>query len=106
MPAELFPLVLAGGVLLIWSAIRAHSRRGIIGWSISVAIVLLFGGQALAVVTGMASGETEPTGLWWAIVLGAIIAYALAVIVMGIGGILLLRDSFKSSQPSPPSIQV
>lgn len=106
MPAELFPLFLAGGLLLLWAAARAHSQRGIIGWSFGIAIVLLFGSQVLAVVTGLASGETEPAGLWWAIMLGAIIAYALTIVVMGVGGIFLLRDLFKPSQPPPSLTQI
>ncbi len=31
MPAELFPATLVGGGLLIWAALRAHSRRRLIG---------------------------------------------------------------------------
>src|SRR5512143_47947 len=54
MPAELFPFALAGGALLLWAAFRAHSRRRLIGWSLGAAVVLLFAGQALAVVTGLA----------------------------------------------------
>jgi len=95
MPAELFPLALVGGALLMWAATRAHSRRGLISWSLGVAVSLLVGGQALAVVTGIASGETEPAGWFMALVTGSIGAYSLAVIVIGIGGGLLLRDLIK-----------
>jgi hypothetical protein len=59
---------------------------------------LLVGGQVLAVVTGLASGETELTGWWWALVLASIVVYSLAVVVVGVGGVLLLRDLF---EPSP-----
>ncbi len=34
MPAELFPFALVGGLLLVWAALRAHSRLGIIAWSL------------------------------------------------------------------------
>ncbi len=105
MPAELFPLFLAGGLLLLWAATRAHSQRGIIGWSFGAAIALLFSGQALAVVTGLASGEIEPPGLWFAIVSGSVFAYALAIVIMGIGGILLLRDIFKPVSPVQSNVQ-
>jgi hypothetical protein len=97
MPAELFPSALAGGALLLWAALRARTQRKLIGWSLGAAIVLLFGGQGLAIVTGLASGESEPTGWKMAIVLGTIIGYALALVAVGIGGILLLRDLFKPS---------
>jgi len=98
MPAELFPATLVGGGLLVWAALRAHSRRRLIGWGLGIAVGLLLGGQVLAVVTGLASGETELTGWWWALVLASIVVYSLAVVVVGVGGVLLLRDLF---EPSP-----
>jgi hypothetical protein len=95
MPAELFPVALVGGGLLMWAALRARSRRGIIGWGLGTATGLLVGGQAFAVATGLASGETEPAGWPWALVLGSIGAYSLALVVIGAGGVLLLRDLFE-----------
>jgi hypothetical protein len=99
MPAELFPVALIGGGLLFWAALRARSRRGLIGWSLGIAIGLLVGGQMLAVVTGLASGRTEPTGWWWALVLASIVVYTLALAAIGVGGVLLLRDLSKPPQP-------
>lgn len=98
MPAELFPFALAGGGLLIWAALRARARQRLIGWGLGLAAGLLIGGQALAVVTGLASGETEPTGWQWALVLASLILYTLALIALGIGGALLLGDLFQASQ--------
>ena len=98
MPAELFPATLVGGGLLIWAALRARSRRRLIGWDLGIAVGLLVGGQVLAVVTGLASGETEPAGWWWALVLASIVVYSLALVVIGVGGVLLLRDLFKPSR--------
>ena len=92
MPAELFPAALVGGGLLMWAALRARSRRGIIGWGLGIAVGSLVGGQALAVATGLASGETEPTGWQWALVLASLGVYSLALVVIGVGGVLLLRD--------------
>ncbi len=100
MPAELFPVVLVGALLLIWAAMRAHSQRTLIGAGLAGAVALLVGGQALAVVTGLASGETEPVGLPWAVVLGTLILYDAAAIAIGVGGALLLRELLKKrSQP-------
>jgi hypothetical protein len=96
MPAELFPVALVGGGLLIWAALRARSRQRLIGWGFGIAVGLLLGGQVLAVVTGLASGETEPTGWPWALVLGSLGGYSLSLLVIGIGGVLLVRDLFKS----------
>jgi len=95
MPAELFPLALAGGGLLLWAALRARSQVRLIGWGLGLAAGLLVAGQALAVVTGLASGESEPAGLWWMLVLGSLIVYSLAVVAIGVGGLRLLRVLFK-----------
>ena len=97
MPAELGLLAFAGSGLLLWAAFRARSRRGLIGWSLIAALVFIIGGQALAVVTGLASGATEPTPLLVGIVTAAIVAYALALVMIGVGGVLLIRDLFKST---------
>jgi hypothetical protein len=98
MPAELFLAALPGGLLLVWAALRARSRRGLIGWGLGFAVALLVGGQALAVVTGLASGETEPVGWWWTLVLASLVVYSLALVVIGVGGLLLVRDLFKSTR--------
>ena len=95
MPAELFPSALLGGILLVWASTRARLYRKLIGWGLVAAVVMLFGGQALAVVTGLASGETEPTPLLMALVLIPIWIYALALVAVGIGGVMLVRDLFK-----------
>jgi hypothetical protein len=99
MPAELFPVALVGGVLLLWAALRARSRRGLIGWSLGLAAAFLVIGQALAVVTGLASGATAPTGWQGALVVASLVAFSLALIMLAVGGILLLRDLFRAPRP-------
>jgi hypothetical protein len=96
IPAELFPVFLAGGLLLLWAAIRAKRYRIWIGAGLGTAVFLLVGGQGFAVATGLATGVTEPVGWQWALVLGAIILYDLAVIAVGVGGIRLIRSVFRS----------
>ncbi len=98
MPAEFFPAVLLGGILLLWAAGRTHLHRGLIGWSLGLAILLLVGSQALAVTTGLASGATEPAGWPWALVIAALAGYLLAVVTLAVGGILLLRGLFAKSR--------
>lgn len=98
MPAELFSVALVGGCLLFWAALRVRSRRGLIGWGLGSAAGLLAGGQALAVVTGLASGKIGPIGWPWALVLASLALYSLALVSVGVGGILLLRDLFKRAQ--------
>lgn len=95
MPAELLPVALVGGGVLLWAALRRHRWHKLIAWGLVAAIVLLGTSQGLAVATGMASGETAATGVWWVLALSAIIGYALALVLVGAGGILLLRDLFK-----------
>lgn len=106
MPAELFPVALVGGGLLIWAALRARSHLRLIGWGLGIAVGLLVGGQVLAVVTGLASGETEPAGWWWALALASIVVYTLALVIIGVGGLLLLRDIFKPPQSPTEGLQV
>lgn len=87
MPAELGILAFGGGALLLWAAIRAKSRRGIIVSGLGIA--------AGSIAVLMAFGDVEPGSLQWAIVVGLLIAYSLAIVVMGVGGVLLWRDLFK-----------
>jgi hypothetical protein len=97
MPAELFLFALGGGLLLLWAALRAHSRSRLIGFSLAGAALLLVASQGIAVLTGLASGAREAAGWPLAIVLGALIAYILALLVLAIGGVLLWRDLFRKA---------
>jgi hypothetical protein len=97
MPFELFPLILLGSGLLIWASIRARSRLKLIGWSLGAAIGLVVISQVVAMVSGLASGRIEPTGVWWAIVLIFMAGAVVGIIAIGVGGILLLRDLFHKS---------
>ena len=97
MPGELFILVFAGGLLLLWGAVRAKCCRRIIGFSLLAAAILLVGSQWIAVASGLASGELEASGFWWILVLTVFGLYILAVIFTGIGGLRLLRKLYKTS---------
>ncbi len=98
MPAELFPVALVGGLLLLWAALRARSRRGLIGWGFGSGVGLLLAGEVLAIATGIASDETEPAGWILGLVIGSIIIYALALVVVGVAGILLARDLLRHTE--------
>jgi len=104
MPAELFPVTLVGGGLLVWGALRARSRRKLIGWGLGIAVGLLVGGQALVIVSRLAFSEMEPTGWRWLLVLASIVFYSLAIVVIGVGGVLLLGDLFKPSRSPTESL--
>jgi len=92
MPAELFPAALAGGLLLIWAALRARVRWALIGSGLVIATVVIVGGQALAEVTGVASGETEMVRAWWAVAFALVGLVWLALAAVGVGALRLLRD--------------
>lgn len=103
MPAELFFFALAGGVMLLWAALRAHARVKHIAWGLSLAVVLPVLGQVIAVLTGLASGATEPVGWKWALVVISLGLYCLMLIVLAIGGFLLMRDLFHSQNQKTSS---
>jgi hypothetical protein len=87
MPAELGILAFVGGALLLWGGLRAKSRQGIAAWGLGIAAGSIFILNAF--------GDVEPGSLRWAIAIGLLITYSLAIVVMGVGGILLWRDLFK-----------
>ena len=84
IPAELGLVIFIGGVLLFWVAIRAKSQRGIIAWGLGIAI------GAITLLNTF--GDVEPGSLRWAIVVGLLIIYSLAIVVLGVGGVLLWRN--------------
>ena len=101
MPAELGLSVLAGAGLLLWAAIRSRLFVKWIAISIGVALALLFGSQGVALLTGLASGVADPSGWRLAITMAMLIGYDLAVILLGIGGFLLMRELFHQPKAQP-----
>ena len=87
MPAELFLIALAGIVLLLWAALRAHDRLRLIGAAAAVAFVVL----ALLLISPGAM-----PGTWMEmLVFAALGIYALGLAVTGAGGALLIHDLFR-----------
>lgn len=84
MPAELFPLALAGGLLLLWAALRARTGVGRVAWSLGIAVGAMAGSQVLAVVTGLASGAREAVGWRLVLVIAGLALYILALGVIGV----------------------
>ncbi len=95
-------MALAGALLLSWAARRARSHGKLIGWGLGAAVLFLVGGQALAVVTGLASGAIEPAGWPLAVCLTSIALYSLAVIEIGIAGVLLVKKLYFPNHSSQP----
>jgi hypothetical protein len=100
MPAELFPVVLAGAILLLAAALRARSRRKLIGWSLGLMIAFLLAAVGFAEATGLASGATEPAGWPWALVLAALAGFWIALLALAVGGILMLRGLMANPPPA------
>jgi hypothetical protein len=100
MPAEMFPLPLTGGILLMLAALRARSQWRWIGCSLGVFTGTYVGALVLAQVTGLASGATEPASLAGAAVLALFGIFWLALIALGIGGVLALREIFAKPPPT------
>lgn len=98
MPAELGIVVFIGAGLLLWAAIRSRLCLKWIAWSTGIAIVLLFGSQGLAMVTGLASGRIEASGWQWVTVLALMIGYDVAVIGLVVGGIILCIRGFRDDK--------
>ena len=98
MPAELGLFAFGGGILLLVAAFRAHTYRKLIGWGLGIAFTMVVGGQALAVITGLADGTTEIGGWQWMLVLASLILYTVAIVIIGVGGVLISRDLFRSGK--------
>jgi hypothetical protein len=95
MPAELFPFAFLGGALLLVASMLTRKRQILVGVGYGGAILMLIGGQAAAMVSGLASGQTTPGGWAWVLVISLLVFYILALIVLGVAGILLSRDLFQ-----------
>ncbi|HNT54192.1 MAG TPA: hypothetical protein PKG95_05730 [Anaerolineaceae bacterium] len=96
LPAELMGVVFIGAALLIWAAIRARTRLKLIGWSLGVGLALLGSGLLTTQLTGLASGRIENEGLPFLAVAAMLIGYDLAVIALGISGILLIKALYRN----------
>ncbi|HBT39438.1 MAG: hypothetical protein XD58_1429 [Thermotoga sp. 50_1627] len=91
MLAELSLLFLLGAILLLFVSIRTKNYVKQIGFGLLAAVTLLFGGQAVAVITDLASGAVEPKGWTFVLVTTMVILYDFAVVEIGVTGFYLLR---------------
>ena len=100
IPAELAPAMLVGAILLLASALMMRTRRALVAWGLGVAIGSILLGAVLATVMGLASGETDPSGLLWVALIGPIVVLVGATIELGVAGILLTKDLFSPHDAS------
>lgn len=92
MPAELFPLVLLGGLLLLAAALLTRKRVAPVAGLLGGAVALLVGSQGLAVLTGLADGRHPAEGWRFAVVLATFGLFLAAVVALGVAGIALARE--------------
>jgi hypothetical protein len=100
MPAEVFPVALAAGAVLVAAAILARSRVPLIVASFAAAVVLLAASQSIAQLTGLASGRIENAGWPLVLTMAGLVGYELALAVLGVGGAMLIRDLFRRPRPA------
>jgi hypothetical protein len=98
MPAELGLFAFGGGVLLLGAAILARSQVKLIGWGLGIAAVMMACIMVIPEVTGLSDGSTPIGGWEWMLMLGILALYTVAVVALGVGGALLMRDLFKPGQ--------
>jgi hypothetical protein len=95
MPAELFLISLAGGLLLLWPALRTRQMRApVIAGAVSMC-VFIAACQGIALLSGIATGEAAAAGTAWIAVLTALALYTTAVIGTCIAGIVLTKRLFQ-----------
>jgi hypothetical protein len=103
MPAELFPMIIVGAALLLWAAIRAHAYIKGLVWSFVSSAALILICQGTAEITGLASGRTDANGWQYMLVVGLLIGFILAVIVLGVVGSLLVRFLYTQERYQQPT---
>lgn len=87
MPAELFPLALAGAALLLAAAWRAHDHQRLITATAAVA--------AAALGLLLLSPGARPGTWMFALLAALLVLYAASLAATGAGGALLLHDLFR-----------
>jgi hypothetical protein len=88
MPAELFPLILAGGALLLTAALLTKWRVWLVTLAWGGAVALPAGSQGLAVLTGLASGRHPAEGWRFGVVMATFGLFLAAVVALGVAGIV------------------
>jgi len=96
IPAEVFPVVLAGMAALLWASIREHTLIKASAWTVGISLFFLVACQVIAVITGLANATIAPekAPVWMGVVTAMLIVYDLGVVLMGFWGIRLWQHLF------------
>ncbi|MBN1241598.1 MAG: hypothetical protein JXA15_02695 [Spirochaetales bacterium] len=92
MPAELFPLAIAGGLMILVAGLLSRRRRWLAIGSLAAAAIFFLGITVGAELTGLASGAHPATGWRVALLYGFLVLFVASEIAIVVGGILLARD--------------
>ncbi len=95
MPAELFPLAIAGGLMILAAGLLSKRRRWLAIASLAAAVAFFLGINVGAELTGLASGLHPAAGWRLALVGGFLVLFVAAEIAIAVGGALLSRDLFR-----------
>jgi hypothetical protein len=98
MPAELGLIAFAGALLLLFAAVRSRRSIKAIGVSSVLALFFIAASMTIASVSGMASGERAAEGMPFYCAVAGLILYSVSLIGIGIGGIRLCGDLFRSKK--------
>lgn len=91
IPLEVFPIVLTGAGILTLIACKTNIYKRKICTLVVLLIVMFFGGQYLAVITGISDGSASATGWAFITVVISMIAYDILAVIIGIYGIRVYK---------------
>lgn len=91
IPLEVFPIVFTGAGLLTLIACKTDIYKRKVCALVILMIVMFFGGQYLAVVTGIADGSASAAGLAFIVVVLTTIAYDVLTFITGIYGLRIYK---------------
>lgn len=91
IPLEVFPIVFAGAGILTLIACKTNIYKKRICTMAVLLVVMFVGGQYIAVVTGIADGNSPASGWPLIIVYATIIFFDVLTVIIGIQGICLYK---------------
>lgn len=94
-PAEMFPIVLLGGIMLLVSTILVRTHIKWIAWTFGAVVLTLAALMIVPIVTGLDNSIEQPAGNLMLILQGIVALHWLAIIALVIGGIILIVALFK-----------
>lgn len=97
-PAEMFPIVLLGGILILVAAILARMHLKLIAWGFGAVVVTLAALMIVPIATGLNKSIEQPTGNLMLILQGIVALHWLAIFALLIGGIILVVALFKGKE--------